>query len=809
MLQSRQGSFANIPTAVAIVGASYAIVAGASALTGWALNIPRLTDWTNEGISTLPNTALCAVFTGTAVLLLATQQAPWKITAVRFLAGMLIFFGGLTLVEHISGRDLGIDTLIVDRSWGQTAAAAPMRMGPPASISFLLLGSALVLLTMQQSRCRMIAAVLVIGTALISMLPLTGYWFGVDQLFGIARFTGIALLTSTVIAALSIAVMALVPEYGLGATLSRDDPGGVLFRRLLVPIVVVPFVIGWLRLVGEDAGYYDSRFGTALRTLIEVIILSLLLWWTATSISWHANHADSVESRLAAIIESSEDAIVGKSLEGVIQSWNAGAERIFGYPAEEAIGKHITLIIPPERVAEETLIIDRIRRGENVEHFETVRLRKDGVPIPVSLSISPIKSRDGRIIGASKIARDITEQKQFEHEREQLLQRERAARSDAERASHLKDEFLATLSHELRTPLNAIVGWSQILNTDSDAEELEEGLESIRRNARTQTRLIEDLLDMSRIISGKVRLDVQTVDVTDVIEAALDSVRPAADAKGIRLRTVLDTRAGHVSGDPTRLQQMVWNLLTNAIKFTPKQGKIDVLLKRVNSHIEIVVSDTGIGIAPELLSVIFERFRQVDSSTTRSYGGLGIGLSIVKQLAELHGGSVTAASEGEDKGCVFTITLPLASVRSNDNNRHPKVRETAQFDCGDLDLSGVRVLVVDDEADARELVRRVLSDCGAEVRGAASAVDGLRLLQEFNPHILLSDIGMPGTDGYEFIRKVRSLPIAHGGKVPAIALTAFARSEDRMKAMLAGFQSHLVKPIEPQELAVTVHTLRS
>jgi PAS domain S-box-containing protein len=309
-----------------------------------------------------------------------------------------------------------------------------------------------------------------------------------------------------------------------------------------------------------------------------------------------ARRAADLQTRLAAVVKSSDDAIVSKTLEGIITTWNDGAEQMFGYSADEVLGRHITILFPPDRVQEETVILERLQRGERVEHYETRRVRKDGTPIDVSITISPIKNREGRIIGASKIARDITGRMRFEHEREELLKSERAARAEAERASRLKDEFLATLSHELRTPLSAIVGWSQVLATGkASPADLEQGLDAIQRNARAQTQLIEDLLDMSRIISGKLTLNVQWTDLASVVNSAVDSVRPAADAKGVRLRKILDPHAGPVSGDPTRLQQVVWNLLSNALKFTPKGGAVDVLLQRVNSHLEITVRDTGIG----------------------------------------------------------------------------------------------------------------------------------------------------------------------------------------------------------------------
>ena len=329
----------------------------------------------------------------------------------------------------------------------------------------------------------------------------------------------------------------------------------------------------------------------------------------------------------------------------------------------------------PTSLDEEPAILSRLRKGERIEHYETVRMRKDGSLLDVALTVSPVKDGNGKIIGASKISRDITERKRAANEKEQLLDAERAARTEAERVSLMKDEFLATLSHELRTPLSAILGWSQLLASGQmDAKEVKEGLETIERNARLQTQLIEDLLDMNRIVSGKVRLDVQRTDLADVVEAAVNSIRPAVEAKGIHLRKIIDPVAGPVAGDPGRLQQIVWNLLSNAVKFTPKGGKIEVLVERVNSHLEITVSDSGLGIKPEFLPHVFERFRQADASTTRRFGGLGLGLSIVKQLVELHGGNVRANSAGEGLGAAFIVSLPLRAIRDEEKREHPTSR---------------------------------------------------------------------------------------------------------------------------------------
>jgi signal transduction histidine kinase/CheY-like chemotaxis protein len=393
-------------------------------------------------------------------------------------------------------------------------------------------------------------------------------------------------------------------------------------------------------------------------------------------------------------------------------------------------------------------------------------------------------------------------------ERRHLLDSERSARTEAERASAMKDEFLATLSHELRTPLSAILGWSQVLRLRTMGEaELRQGLETIERNARVQTQLIEDLLDMSRITSGKLLLDIQQVAPARFIEAAAETVRPAAEAKGIRVEMLLDRGAATISGDPGRLQQIVWNLLSNAIKFTPRSGKVKVVLKRVDSHIAISVADTGIGIRAEFIPHVFDRFRQADASTTRTFGGLGLGLSIVKRLVELHGGTVRVKSEGEGRGTTFTVLLPLSAVPAKADGQdraHAKGTTALAFDFHRADLSGIKVLVVDDEPDARDLIKRVLAECDAHVLAACSADEALMLVEAENPNVLVSDIGMPDVDGYELLRRVRALGPTRGGNVPAIALTAFARSEDRTRALHAGFLVHVSKPVEPSELVATV-----
>ncbi|HIK04975.1 MAG TPA: PAS domain S-box protein [Trichormus sp. M33_DOE_039] len=404
---------------------------------------------------------------------------------------------------------------------------------------------------------------------------------------------------------------------------------------------------------------------------------------------------------------------------------------------------------------------------------------------------------------------DISERKQAEQERQQLLEREKAARTAAEVANRIKDEFLATLSHELRTPLNAVLGWTQLLRTRQfDKTTTERALETIERNTRALAQLIQDILDVSQIIRGQLRLNIQPLDLTSIVNNAIDTIQPAADAKEITLKYESEPSIGVVMGDANRLQQIIWNLLTNAVKFTPKGGRVTVKVRRVDSSVEIQVSDTGSGIAPEFLPYIFERFRQADSSTTRSHGGLGLGLAIVRHLVELHGGKVYAISPGLEQGTTFVVNLPMKAITEPVSSYQPLSTLTRVEHLNNSSiLNGLRVLVVDDEPDAQKLISTILGQYGAQVMTVSSAPEALDALPQFHPEILISDIGMPQTDGYTLIRQLRSLSQEQGGTIPAVALTAYARAEDRNKALLAGFQLHLPKPVNATELASVVANL--
>ncbi len=497
---------------------------------------------------------------------------------------------------------------------------------------------------------------------------------------------------------------------------------------------------------------------------------------------------------LASIVESSEDAIISKNLDGIIISWNKGAEHIFGYTAEEAIGQPITILIPPERFNDEPAILQRIRSGKRVDHYETLRRRKDGGLIDVSLSVSPIKNGSGEIVGASKIARDISESKRADRERARLLESERAARTEAEAANRVKDEFLATLSHELRNPLNVILGYAEVLLRSEEAEHspfVKRAGEILKRNAVAQSQLIRDLLDLSRLHTGKLSLNREILSLTTTIGNAVETVRAESAAKGIDLRVELPEDVLFIDADPLRIEQVVWNLLNNAVKFTPSGGTVTVRLRADDQQAALDVEDTGQGIDPSFLPHVFEMFRQADATKSRRHGGLGIGLALVQQLVQLHDGAIEVFSEGPGTGARFTVSLPLLTDTRESGTTETQMEPAA--------LSHLRILVVDDSHDTIEMLRRLFEMDGATVMTAANGAEALKLVEEREFDVVLSDISMPGMDGFELLRRLRALP--HGVDIPVLALTGFGRAEDVAKAKKEGFFSHVTKPIDIGELS--------
>jgi len=509
------------------------------------------------------------------------------------------------------------------------------------------------------------------------------------------------------------------------------------------------------------------------------------------------------------IFENSPDCVHVLELDGTILSVNThGMQLMEINDNTDYIGKQWLDFWEEEENEPAYQAIQSAAKGITSD-LEGFRRTAKGTPKYWHASVSPIFDGDGKPIRLISTSRDITDRREAEAERERLLKNEQAARKDAEIANRLRDEFLATVSHELRAPLNSILGWARLLEKGQlDGATAEKAYNTIVRNAEAQNRLIEDLLDVSRIISGKLRLEVMTIKPINVVESALETVRPAAEAKGIKIEIKGEADISHISGDPNRLQQVIWNLLSNAIKFTPPEGEVRLEIEREEDFVEIRVKDTGVGIKEEFLPHVFDRFRQADASSIRKFGGLGLGLAIVRHITEMHGGTVHAHSAGENKGSTFVVRLPLVVQTLEESQARERANKVRALENEpELSLDGMLILVVDDEEDTRQLLVQSLTFYGATVITANSAEQAFEQLQEKNPDVMVSDIGMPDEDGYSLIRRVRALPDRQHRDIAAIALTAFTRAQDRMRALTSGYQNHVAKPVEPDELATVIASL--
>ncbi|MCA1579320.1 MAG: response regulator [Acidobacteria bacterium] len=828
--------------AASIAGALLAMAIASAALLGWILDVDFLKRIHPNLVTMKANTAVCLMLISASLLLLRDRRAPvWQRRVGHVFAAVVATIGILTLSEHVIGWNLGIDQLLFYESRLEAGLSFPGRMGVAASLNFFFLGLALLFFDARSRRWFRISNISVLMTVVVTVLVFLYYFYGIDEVDPVAYYFTIALHTVVAFLSLCAAILFARPERGLVAILLGKSPGSVVARRMW-PALLIVVLLGWLRVAGRDLGWFGAGFGTAMFVLTILLLLVFLIWWTAVSLDRTDRERRIAEKRLDVLVRVSElirtlhdpnelSYAVAKTV-GVeldlrrclfneldIEQDREIVSRDYCDRAESVAGVH--------RISDYSSVTSELmKRGETVVNFDsktdprtaadyhkTYELTGERAYVAVPLMrddrcVASLWASDDEPRGWTKeevsLLQTVAERSwiaieklRAENERERLLQSEQEARDVAEKANQLKDEFLATLSHELRNPLNVILGYSEVLLRMPEVErsaQLQRISEALRRNAQSQSQLINDLLDLSRLQRGKISLNNETVSLAVIIDNAVETVRAEASAKSIDIHLQLSDQFLLVDGDRLRLQQIAWNLLNNAVKFTPAGGQINISLNRDEKDAVLVVEDTGQGIDPSFLPHVFEMFRQADASNSRRHGGMGIGLALVQQLARLHGGSVSAQSEGTNKGSRFIVRLPLTSedsqASSSLNAAAPlKLRALAQTD----------FLIVDDSEDTIAMLDQLLKIGGANVTSATNGADALRIASEREFDVILSDISMPEMDGFEFLQRLRQIDGRQD--VPVVAITGFGRTDDVERARAAGFYSHLTKPLNLEALA--------
>ena len=828
---------------MSIAGALLAMVIGSAALLGWILDVEFLKRIHPTLVTMKANTAVCLILSSFSLLLLRDPRAPlWKRRLGQVFAALVATVGILTLSEHVIGWNLGIDQLFFYESPNEAGLSFPGRMGVAGSLDFFFLGLAMLFLDARSRRWFRLSNVSVVMIVAVTVLVFLYYFYGIEEVDPIAKHFTIALHTVIAFFSLCAAILFARPERGLVALMLSNSPGSVVARRMW-PALLIVVLLGWFRTMGRDARWFGAGFGTAMFVLCILLLLVFLIWWTAVSLNRTDRERRIAEKRLDVLVRVSElirtlhdpnelsyavaktvgveldlrrclfnETDVERDLEIVYRDYCDRAESVAGV----------------HRISEYSSITSELmKRGETVVNCDSKTDPRTAADYEQSYKPTGERAyiafpllRDGHWVASLWASDDeprewtkeevrlvqtvgertwtAIEKLRAEAERELLLHSEQEARDVAEKANQLKDEFLATLSHELRNPLNVILGYSEVLLRMPEIEQsgqLRRISEALRRNAQSQSQLINDLLDLSRLQRGKISLNNETVSLAVIIDSAVETVRAEAAAKGIDIHLHLSDQILLVDGDRLRLQQIAWNVLNNAVKFTPAGGHININLNRDEKDAVLVVEDSGQGIDPSFLPHVFEMFRQADASNSRRHGGMGIGLALVQQLARLHGGTVAAESEGANKGSRFIVRLPLTSDADSEElsslgTATPlKLRAIAQTD----------FLIVDDSEDTIAMLDQLLKINGANVTSATNGADALRIATEREFDVILSDISMPEMDGFEFLQRLRQI---NGRQdVPVIAITGFGRTDDVERARAAGFYSHLTKPLNLDALA--------
>ena len=829
-----------------LVCAVIALVIGSAALLGWILDVDFLKRIHPALVTMKANTAVCLILISVSLLLLRNPATVrWQRRVAQVFAVLVAVVGLLTLTQHIFGWDLGIDQLLFTETVLEAGQSFPGRMGVAASIIFPSLSLAILFVDSRSRRWFRVSNVAVLVVVAATVLVFLYYFYGIER-DPIGHYFTIALHTVIAFLSLCASILLLRPDRGLVAILLGKTPGGVVARRMW-PILLMVVLLGWVRAMGRDSGWFGAAFGTALFVLTILLILAVMIWWTAVSLDITDRERRYAERRLDVLFRVSElvrtlrdpyelsyavAQTVGLELdlrrclfnETDVERDLEVVHRDYCNRAESVAGVHRISDYSSTTTAE-------MMRGEAVINCDSktdprtaADYKRSYEPTGERAYVAVPLMRDGRWVASLWVSDDqprqwtkeevsllrsvaertwtAIEKLRAEAERERLLQSEQEARDVAERANQLKDEFLATLSHELRNPLNVILGYSELLLRMPEIDEsshLRKMAEALRRNAQSQSQLINDLLDLSRLQRGKISLNHETVSLAAIIDNAVETVRTEAAAKGIEIQLNVGDQFLLVDGDRLRLQQIAWNVLNNAVKFTPAGGSINIALHREERAAVFVVEDTGEGIEPSFLPHVFEMFRQADASKSRRHGGMGIGLALVRQLVQLHGGTIAAESEGTNKGSRFTIRLPLTNeaVSSGATAATPPLALTG--------LANTDFLIVDDSEDTIAMLDQLLKLSGANVTTANNGADALRIASEREFDVILSDISMPGMDGFEFLQRLRQIEGREA--VPVIAITGFGRTADIQRARAAGFYSHLTKPLNLDALAAVLEPL--
>lgn len=776
--------------------ASYAVIGGAVSLIGWIADLPRLTDWFNNAVSIQPNTALASFLAGTALLLLGDTREPAdhrRRLAVAVLGGFVALIGASVVFEYVTNTQLGSDQwLMFGRAWGRGSVTFPGRMGHPAANSWFVIGAALLIAALTppdspRRRWRVLVPALAGISAAGSGLAFIGYLYGARAFYAIPAATAIAFQTSTFILAVSLGLIVSVRDAGPARLLMETSTAGALLRRTLPALILIPVVLGWLRLFGQRSGYIDLEFGTAARSVAEIILLITLIWWVARDVSAQETARRGIEAKL---IENerllrtvTEEAQIGLVIVGRDHRYlyaNRAYCEIVRVDPLGIVGRHPKDVLPDVYETRIRPKVDAALRGETVRYELELPERGQFV----SVTYQP--QYDGEAINSVIVAIvDTTERRLIE---ETL----RASRMELQEAGRRKDEFLVMLAHELRNPLAPIRTAVELLNRGPSPKDAAWARGVIDRQLTLMVRLLDDLLDVGRIARDKLTLRMERVDIVALVRDSLEMNRPLADQARQQLQFSASEPSIQVRADQARLQQVVSNLLSNACRYSgDTPGRIEVTVGRVGNDAVLRVKDTGIGIPPHELSRIFEMFSQLDQSMERVHGGLGIGLHLVKRLVEMHGGEVEARSDGPSLGSEFVVRIPALRADA----AGARVPRSAQL----IPATGQRVLIVDDNADGADALVLLLQSAGHETYVAYDGPAAIDAAQRVAPDVILLDIGMPGMDGHEVCRRIRLAPLA--SKPTIIALTGWGQQSDRQKSKDAGFDHHLVKPVDFDALA--------